>query len=47
MGIPSIIKLVEEMDRFIPEPERAIDGEFIMPVEDVFSIPSWVGASSV
>ncbi len=38
MGIPSIIKLVEEMDRFIPEPERAIDGEFIMPVEDVFSI---------
>ena len=37
-GIPSIIRLVEEMDRFIPEPERAIDGEFIMPVEDVFSI---------
>ncbi len=38
MGVPSIIKLVEEMDRFIPEPERAIDGDFIMPVEDVFSI---------
>ncbi len=38
MGVPSIIRLVEEMDRFIPEPERAIDGDFIMPVEDVFSI---------
>ena len=37
-GIPSIIKLVEEMDAFVPEPERAIDGDFIMPVEDVFSI---------
>ncbi|MEJ2114914.1 MAG: elongation factor Tu [Gammaproteobacteria bacterium] len=38
IGIPSIVKLVEEMDAFIPEPERAIDGDFIMPVEDVFSI---------
>ena len=38
IGIPSIIKLVEEMDAFIPEPERAVDGDFIMPVEDVFSI---------
>ena len=38
IGIPSIVKLVEEMDSFIPEPERAIDGDFIMPVEDVFSI---------
>jgi len=38
IGVPSIIKLVEEMDAFIPEPERAIDGDFIMPVEDVFSI---------
>ena len=37
-GIPSIVKLVEEMDAFVPEPERAIDGDFIMPVEDVFSI---------
>ena len=37
-GIPSIVKLVEQMDSFIPEPERAIDGDFIMPVEDVFSI---------
>ena len=38
IGVPSIVKLVEEMDAFIPEPERAIDGDFIMPVEDVFSI---------
>jgi elongation factor Tu len=38
IGVPSIIKLVEEMDQFIPEPERAIDGDFLMPVEDVFSI---------
>ncbi len=37
-GVASVIKLVEEMDAFIPEPERAIDGDFIMPVEDVFSI---------
>ena len=38
IGVPSIIQLVEEMDSFVPEPERAIDGDFIMPVEDVFSI---------
>ncbi|MCN4143533.1 MAG: elongation factor Tu [Thiohalomonas sp.] len=38
IGIPSIVKLVEAMDTYIPEPERAIDGDFIMPVEDVFSI---------
>ena len=38
MGVPSILKLVEEMDSYIPEPERAIDGAFLMPVEDVFSI---------
>lgn len=37
-GVASIIELVEKMDAFIPEPERAIDGDFIMPVEDVFSI---------
>ena len=37
-GTPSVIKLVEAMDSFIPEPERAIDGDFLMPVEDVFSI---------
>jgi elongation factor Tu len=38
LGVPSVVKLVEEMDAFMPEPERAIDGDFIMPVEDVFSI---------
>ena len=38
MGIPSILKLVEEMDSYIPQPERAIEGSFLMPVEDVFSI---------
>ena len=38
IGIPSILKLVEEMDSYIPQPERAIEGSFLMPVEDVFSI---------
>jgi len=38
IGVPSIEKLIEEMDRYIPVPERAIDGDFLMPVEDVFSI---------
>ena len=37
-GIESIAKLVRAMDEFIPEPERAVDGAFLMPVEDVFSI---------
>ncbi|MCZ6560395.1 MAG: elongation factor Tu [Gammaproteobacteria bacterium] len=38
IGIPSVLKLVEAMDSYIPQPERAIDGDFLMPVEDVFSI---------
>ncbi|MDN5873516.1 MAG: elongation factor Tu, partial [Sinobacteraceae bacterium] len=38
IGIPSINKLVDALDTFIPEPERAIDGDFLMPVEDIFSI---------
>jgi elongation factor Tu len=38
IGVPSVQKLLEEMDAYIPEPERAIDGDFLMPVEDVFSI---------
>ena len=38
IGVPSIIKLVEAMDEYFPEPERAIDGTFLMPIEDVFSI---------
>src|SRR6186713_2392492 len=38
LGVPSVVKLVEEMDAYIPVPERAVDGAFLMPVEDVFSI---------
>ncbi|MBT3472638.1 MAG: elongation factor Tu, partial [Gammaproteobacteria bacterium] len=38
IGSPSIVKLAEAMDTYFPEPERAIDGDFIMPIEDVFSI---------
>ncbi|MDZ7830103.1 MAG: elongation factor Tu [Halofilum sp. (in: g-proteobacteria)] len=38
IGVPSIVKLMEAMDDFIPVPERAIDQPFLMPVEDVFSI---------
>jgi elongation factor Tu len=38
LGVGSVEKLVEAMDSYIPEPERAIDGDFLMPVEDVFSI---------
>ena len=38
IGVPSVIQLVDEMDKYIPVPERAIDGAFLMPVEDVFSI---------
>ncbi|NOR42542.1 MAG: GTP-binding protein, partial [Gammaproteobacteria bacterium] len=38
IGVPSILKLVAAMDDYIPQPERAIDQPFLMPVEDVFSI---------
>ena len=38
IGVPSIVRLIEAMDSYIPVPERAIDGDFLMPVEDVFSI---------
>jgi len=38
IGEPSILKLADALDSYIPEPERAIDGAFLMPVEDVFSI---------
>jgi elongation factor Tu len=38
IGEPSIGRLIEALDTYIPEPERAIDGAFLMPVEDVFSI---------
>ncbi|HTP98692.1 MAG TPA: elongation factor Tu [Casimicrobiaceae bacterium] len=38
MGEGSILKLADALDSYIPEPKRAIDGPFLMPVEDVFSI---------
>jgi elongation factor Tu len=38
IGEPSIARLIEALDTYIPEPERAVDGAFLMPVEDVFSI---------
>jgi elongation factor Tu len=38
IGVPSIIKLVEALDTYVPVPERAIEGDYLMPVEDVFSI---------
>jgi elongation factor Tu len=38
IGVPAILKLVEAMDTYIPEPERDTDRAFLMPIEDVFSI---------
>jgi elongation factor Tu len=38
MGVGSVKKLVETLDAYIPEPERAVDLPFLMPIEDVFSI---------
>ena len=38
IGAGAIGKLIEALDTYIPEPERAVDGAFLMPVEDVFSI---------
>jgi elongation factor Tu len=38
LGEQSIMKLADALDSYIPTPERAIDGAFLMPVEDVFSI---------
>jgi elongation factor Tu len=38
IGTQSIDRLMEALDSYIPEPERAIDGAFLMPIEDVFSI---------
>jgi elongation factor Tu len=38
IGEPAILRLAEALDNYIPTPERAIDGAFLMPVEDVFSI---------
>jgi len=38
LGTSAVKKLVEALDSYIPEPQRAIDGAFLMPIEDVFSI---------
>jgi len=38
IGVQSVVRLVEALDSYIPQPERAIDGKFLMPIEDVFSI---------
>jgi len=38
MGTTAVKKLVEALDDYIPQPERAIDQPFLMPIEDVFSI---------
>ena len=38
LGEGSIVQLAEALDSYIPEPERAVDGAFLMPIEDVFSI---------
>jgi len=38
IGEPSIFRLADALDTYIPEPKRALDGAFLMPVEDVFSI---------
>ncbi len=38
IGVPSVVKLLEEMDNYIPVPDRPVDQPFLMPIEDVFSI---------
>src|ERR671916_3019645 len=38
IGRASVLKLMEEVDKYIPQPERPIDQPFLMPIEDVFSI---------
>ena len=38
IGVPSVLKLLEEMDAYIPQPERDTDKPFLLPIEDVFSI---------
>jgi elongation factor Tu len=38
LGEPSVVKLMEEVDKYIPEPQRDIEKPFLMPVEDVFTI---------
>jgi elongation factor Tu len=38
LGVPSVVKLVEAMDEYFPEPQREVEKPFLMPIEDVFSI---------
>ncbi len=38
LGVKAIFKLAEALDTYIPEPKRAVDGTFLMPIEDVFTI---------
>jgi len=38
IGVKAIHKLAEALDTYIPEPKRAVDGTFLMPIEDVFTI---------
>lgn len=38
LGEPAILKLVETLDSYVPEPKRDVDKAFLMPVEDVFTI---------
>ncbi|MBR29692.1 MAG: elongation factor Tu [Spirochaetaceae bacterium] len=38
IGAPAIMKLMENLDTYVPEPQRDVDKDFLMPVEDVFSI---------
>ena len=38
IGVPAVLKLVQALDDYIPVPKRAVEGAFLMPVEDVFSI---------
>ncbi len=38
IGVPSVLKLVETMDEYFPQPERDIEKPFLLPIEDVFSI---------
>jgi elongation factor Tu len=38
IGVPAVRKLVDALDTYIPLPERAVDGAFLLPIEDVFSI---------
>ncbi|MBD84309.1 MAG: elongation factor Tu, partial [Acidiferrobacteraceae bacterium] len=38
IGAGAIVQLAEALDSYIPQPERAVDGSFLMPIEDVFSI---------